>query len=125
MPKLFTSKTQTLGHLGEHLAVRYLLAEEFEIIDTNITYSFGEIDILAKKEDELYFFEVKAGKRENNFQPAQNFTTKKIRRISLAVQNYLYVNQTNLSVHVAGLVVLISTYEKEASVELFENLLAQ
>ena len=60
MPKVFTSKTQRIGEIGEEMAVLWLTRRGFTIIDRNYTRPWGEIDIVAKKGNKYYFFEVKA-----------------------------------------------------------------
>ncbi len=58
--KQFTSKTQKTGEIGEKIAEMFLVKHNFNIIEKNFTHKMGEIDIIATKENRLYFFEVKA-----------------------------------------------------------------
>lgn len=60
MPKVFTSKSQKVGELGESLAEKYLVGKGYKIIERNYTISQGEIDIVAKSGDSIVFVEVKA-----------------------------------------------------------------
>lgn len=50
-----------LGNRGEEMAVEYLIANDYEIIDRNTRYSWGEIDIIAKdiESNDLVFVEVR------------------------------------------------------------------
>lgn len=57
--KRFTSKTQKIGQIGEKIAEMFLMKHGFSIIDRNFTHKLGEIDIIAQKNDRLFFFEVK------------------------------------------------------------------
>ena len=51
----------TIGQIGEDVAAQYLLNNKYKIIDRNVRYQWGEIDIIAKnKEGVLIFVEVKA-----------------------------------------------------------------
>lgn len=52
--------TQITGSLGEKLAARFLREYGFKIIETNYRRKWGEIDIIAEKDDILHFVEVKA-----------------------------------------------------------------
>ena len=63
MPKVFTSKTQKIGEIGENIAVKFLVKHCYLIIDRNYTKKWGEIDIIAEKEGKLYFVEVKSVSR--------------------------------------------------------------
>jgi putative endonuclease len=60
MPKVFTSKSQKTGELGENLAEKYLKKKGYRIIERNYTIPQGEIDIIAKEGNDLIFVEVKA-----------------------------------------------------------------
>lgn len=57
--KIFTSKRQKIGFLGEKAAEAYLVKQGFSVIDRNYSTRFGEIDIIAERDKRLYFFEVK------------------------------------------------------------------
>lgn len=56
MDKTQNKKT---GNEGEELACEYLLAKKYKIIDRNIHYPFGEIDILAENRGTIVIVEVK------------------------------------------------------------------
>ena len=60
--KLFTSKTQKIGELGEELACKYLVKQGHKILERNFTTKVGEIDIITQKDLSVYFFEVKSAK---------------------------------------------------------------
>lgn len=47
------------GKWGEDVAVDYILERGFEILSRNWRHGHKEIDIIAQKEGELYFIEVK------------------------------------------------------------------
>lgn len=105
MPKIFTSKTQQIGEMGENIASTFLMKHSFEVIERNYTKKWGEIDIIAKKAGKLYFIEVKAvsrllkgqdGKnipsldREiDSYKPEDNMHPWKLKRIARTIQTYL------------------------------------
>ncbi len=60
MPKVFTSEKQKIGELGENIAVKFLTKKGFFISERNYTKKWGEIDIIAEKNNKLYFIEVKS-----------------------------------------------------------------
>ncbi len=49
----------SLGKIGEDLACKYLLKKGYRIINRNFHSRWGEIDIVAQKNQTLYFIEVK------------------------------------------------------------------
>jgi Holliday junction resolvase-like predicted endonuclease len=57
--KIFTSKNQKIGLLGEKYAEMFLVKHGFSIIDRNFSTRFGEIDIVAVKDNSYHFIEVK------------------------------------------------------------------
>lgn len=50
---------KTTGNLGEKLASDYLTKRGYRIISQNLTNKLGEIDILARKKDDIVLVEVK------------------------------------------------------------------
>ena len=54
------------GYAAEQKACEFLREHDFEIIDRNVYSRYGEIDIIALKEDVLHFVEVKSGKARLN-----------------------------------------------------------
>ena len=48
------------GRLGEKIAVNYLIDNDASILETNYRIKSGEIDIIAKLNEELVFIEVKS-----------------------------------------------------------------
>lgn len=51
-----------LGAAGEDFAENYLALNKFRILKKNFRTRFGEIDIIAFKENTVFFFEVKTRK---------------------------------------------------------------
>lgn len=74
------------GTIGEEKACAYLRSKGFDIVDRNVYSKFGEIDIIAMKDEVLHFIEVKSA---NNYDTAvQNITPTKMHRFLLTVSSY-------------------------------------
>ncbi|MBI2344836.1 YraN family protein [Candidatus Dependentiae bacterium] len=58
--------TKRFGNLSEDLVVEYLIKQGFSILERNYKKFFGEIDIIAKRNNIIAFIEVKARKKDNN-----------------------------------------------------------
>ena len=56
MPKVFTSKSQNIGEIGEELAALFHMKQGFTILERNYTQKWGEIDIIAKKRKYSSFY---------------------------------------------------------------------
>ncbi len=91
MPKVFTSDKQKVGELGETVSVKFLMKHGFEVLERNYTRKWGEIDIIAKKDNKLYFIEVKSVSHVTNggYRAEDNMHPWKMKRISRTIQTYL------------------------------------
>jgi len=59
-----------IGRIGEELAVKYLKNKNYYIIEQNYYNKFGEIDIIAEKDNYTVFIEVKTRSSED-FMPLE------------------------------------------------------
>ncbi len=83
--------TQSFGKTGEDEAVKFLLSKEFSILKRNYHSPYGEIDIIALKQDTIHFVEVKA--RANNYQSALSSVSRsKQKKIYKTAQHFLSKN---------------------------------
>ena len=112
--KRFTSKTQQYGKIGEDEAVAYLLTQGFEVVARNVSGSFGEIDIIARRQGIHYFFEVKAGRVGSGVNPAESLTEAKIRKVAKTAAYYAMIHRIS-EYRIEGVVVQMKG--KEAEVE--------
>lgn len=81
------------GKLAESKARDYLILNGFNIIATNYYTKYGEIDIIAIKDNIYHFIEVKSG---DKIEPLLNVTKRKLDRIYKSIDVYLI--QNNLDV---------------------------
>lgn len=67
-----------LGIFAEGVAAHYLLKKGYKILARNYKFNFGEIDIVAQKDDVIIFCEVKAlGAKYSGFDPEMRVDFKK------------------------------------------------
>ncbi|HNZ82121.1 MAG TPA: YraN family protein [Sedimentibacter sp.] len=76
------------GFEYEKIAEKYLLDKGFTILETNFTSKFGEIDIIAQKENRLHFIEVKGRKNAHYGYPGEAVTHTKQKRLKSAAGYY-------------------------------------
>ena len=92
MDKNKTQK-QIIGQKGEDEAAKYLTKAGFTIIDRNYRKPWGELDLIAKKGDKLYFVEVKTVTRDTfllgDYEPEDNIHPWKVKRLSRAIETYV------------------------------------
>ena len=89
--KKVQTNTKKIGDTNEDLAVLYLESKGYEIEDRNISYPFGEVDIIAKAPQNpiLVFLEVRSRKNLNYGTPEESVNSLKQRQIVRASQAYL------------------------------------
>jgi len=80
-----------VGDLGEDIAVRYLLARSYQIIERNFWRPWGEIDIVAQNKGDMVFVEVKTlnQRADRSYVPEQNVSWQKQRKLVRVCQLYL------------------------------------
>lgn len=80
-----------IGNAGEEQAAAYLRQMGFTILERNYRTPFGEVDIIALKDEVVVYFEVKYRSTVNYGDPLEAVNYKKQRQIS-RVANYHYAS---------------------------------
>ena len=78
-----------LGRQGEDEAVRFLKAQGYRILERNLQFRLGELDIIAQKGDCIAFIEVKTRRTDESGQPFEAVKPAKMRRIISMAETYL------------------------------------
>lgn len=82
------------GNIAEERASEFLLNMDFLIIERNFYSRFGEIDIIAIKDEVLHLIEVKSG---DDYESAvQNITKKKL--LKIIKTGYVYMKKNKLDI---------------------------
>ncbi|MDD9868125.1 MAG: YraN family protein [Candidatus Campbellbacteria bacterium] len=116
--------SKEIGIIGENIACRYLTKKKYKIIERNYRKKCGEIDIIAEKDDIIYFFEVKTNELSNNYiRPEERITPKKLRKIKMTAELYQLEKKIEKDVGVRSISVLIDVEGKEAKVYMLKNIL--
>jgi len=86
---------QETGELGEDEAEKYLVKNNYEIIERNFKCIFGEIDIIAKDlyRKEMVFIEVKTRNNELYGVPAEAVDFYKKKHIIRSAKYFIHVNE--------------------------------
>ncbi|PIR68341.1 hypothetical protein COU49_01320 [Candidatus Nomurabacteria bacterium CG10_big_fil_rev_8_21_14_0_10_35_16] len=135
MPKVFTSKTQKTGEIGENIAVRFLMKHGYKILNRNYTKKWGEIDVVAEKNNRLHFIEVKSVSREtvkdinqttlDSYRPEDNMHPWKLKRLSRTIQTYLLSEKVpeETDWQVDLLVVFLAEKDKKAKIKVVKDVI--
>jgi len=127
----FTDK-QKVGNLGEEIGCKFLEKHGFLIKDRNYRKKWGELDIVAEKDNLLHFIEVKsvshppsgeAGETDHN--PEENVHPWKQKRLARAIQTYLLEKkipeETEWQIDIMAIFLDFKT--KKAKIRMTENVI--
>lgn len=87
------NENRKIGVIGEKIAQEYLKEKGYEIIEKNFYCRFGEIDIIAKYNEEITFVEVKTRKQIKYGKAAESVTWCKQNHIYKVAEYYTYIYQ--------------------------------
>ncbi len=90
-----------VGKMGEDIACMFLMKRGYKIIARNYLKKWGELDIIAEKNNKTLFVEVKSVScvtfpdvsHETAYRPEDNVHSRKLRSIRRAVESYLLENK--------------------------------
>jgi len=85
-----------IGAEGEILATKYLKSKKYKILGAGYSGPYGEIDIIAQKDEYVVFIEVKARKNADFGMPCESVTYSKQQKIIKTALQWLTKNDCNL-----------------------------
>ena len=77
-----------LGFWGENTAAKYLEKNGYKILERNFRCPFGEVDIIAQKDDVTAFVEVKTRRNDNYGEPNEAVGRERQKRYKNSVRYY-------------------------------------
>lgn len=95
--------TKAKGNIAEERACEYLVRLGYRIIDRNVYNRFGEIDIIALRNNVLHFVEVKSGVTYES--AVNNITRSKLQKLTRTLQTYLQQKKLNIDYCIDALIV--------------------
>jgi putative endonuclease len=115
--------TKELGFLAEGVARYYLIKKGYEILAANYKMSFGEIDIIAKKDSTIIFTEVKAvSNLYEGLEPEFRVDYKKKNKlIKLATAYMLNEKMSDFNWQIDIISVIFDSKNKKAGIKHFKN----
>ena len=91
-------QNKQLGESGENKAVRYLKDNGYKILERGYKNPFGEVDIIAAKDDVVAFIEVKTRLSENYGAPSEAVDRRRRNKYIQAAKYYFYGKQIEVTV---------------------------
>jgi putative endonuclease len=83
------SDQRALGVRGEELASRHLARAGLTVVERNVRFPAGEIDLVAREGDDLVFVEVKTRIGDAETAPDTAVTSTKLERLERLAEAYL------------------------------------
>lgn len=80
------------GNQGEEMAVKFLKENGYIILDQNNSTKYGELDIIASKNNILVFVEVKFKQSEDFGTPEEMIGLNKLNQVRRTAEMYLLTN---------------------------------
>lgn len=102
------------GNLAEDKACKFLFDNGYSVVERNFYSRFGELDIIASKDNILHFIEVKSG--EDYELAIQNITPTKLSRLIKTAQVYIKKNALDVNFMFDALIVT------PQNIEILENI---
>jgi putative endonuclease len=123
--------TRKKGDKGEDIACSFLLEKGFSILMRNYMKKWGELDIIAEKDEITHFFEVKSviGTMAHNnndvHKPEDNVDGWKAKHIRRMIETYFAetTNTIDFSFEFHVLSVYMDTNNRKASVKWIKNVI--
>jgi putative endonuclease len=82
-----------IGEKKEKIAEEFLKNKGYKIVKRNFTTKYGEIDIIAKKENTIVFVEVRSKSYDTFGTPEETINKSKQRKIIKTAQYFLDTNK--------------------------------
>jgi len=100
--------------IGEELAVWYYEERGYEILDTNYTIPGGELDVIAQKNGEIVFVEVKVVDYIDDLM--WYIKPQKLKFLEKTIQDYMYKKNLDFDIRLD-----VAFVKNNSILEVFEN----
>lgn len=126
-----TTKT---GSIGEDIACKYLISKNFTILERNYLKKWGEIDIVAKKDNRIHFVEVKTvsyetkqllRSSEGGWRPEEMVHQHKLHQISKALVTWIAENNYDGDWQIDVIALRMVPNERYAVVKYIDNVIIE
>lgn len=109
-----------LGRFGEAWAAGLLSRKGFRVVDRNVRFRVGEIDLIAYDGDQLVFVEVKCRRTSAFGRPEESVTRTRFTHLAGAIQRYLQEHRLEPPSYRVDVVAI--EVNRQGAVERFEHL---
>ena len=115
---------KNVGKGGEDVACQFLERKGYKVIERNYRRKWGEIDIIAVKDEIVRFVEVKAVSRESEaYRPEELLHRMKLRKVARTAALYMESHRDNREYQIDAVTVVMNQETHMARCRLFEQVL--
>lgn len=113
-----------VGRAGERIAAHFLERKGFRIIGRNYRRPWGEIDVIAEKNNVVRFVEVKTVSRESDYyRPEELVDARKLRKLARTANLYMENMRDDREFQIDVVGVILNKATHVARCRLFEQAL--
>lgn len=116
---------KNLGKIGENIAAKFLKARGYSI---NLNQRFGnlEIDLIASRQGQIRFIEVKTiSKKVAGYPEINRISKRKLRRLKRAVLKYSLILAINQDIiHIDAMIIYCDFNKKLANIKYYLDIIA-
>ena len=115
---------KNVGRGGEEIACQFLVRKGYKIIEQNYRKKWGEIDIIAEKDNTVRFVEVKTVSRERKgYSPEELLHASKLRKVARTAALYMEEKRDDREYQLDAVTVVMDEVARVAHCKLFEQVL--
>lgn len=109
------------GDKWEIIAIEYLTKHWYKILETNFKFSIvWEIDIVAYRDEKVYFIEVKYREWDSYGTWEESITKTKLKKIGKTIDYYCTIRNVNLE-NIQFDIIIITKLEKVHRIKHYKN----
>jgi len=114
---------QTVGKIGEEMAQNFLQKKDYKILEKNFRSRYGEIDLIAIKDNLIKFVEVKTRIGTSKGMPYEAVNYYKIKHLERACQYFLLKkNLKNYKLSLDVISIILNGKLEIEKIDFFENI---
>ena len=111
-----------VGKIGEEIAKKFLEKNGYEVIEQNYRTKYAEIDLVAKKQKDLVFIEVRTKVGENFGTPEETINKKKMRKLYGNAMAYVSIKKWNGSFRIDAICIVLKPDHSIDRLNHYENI---
>jgi len=113
-----------VGRGGEEIAAQFLERKGYKIIERNYRKKWGEIDVIAEKDNVVHFVEVKAVSRESkDYRPEELIHESKLRKVARTAALYMEQQRDGREFQIDGIAVIMDMATRTARCRFYEQVM--